>query len=91
MIGFAYAIFIYKLIDTAPIVIDIVPRDVDVFFDILDTFGALPGVIGVALTGMANSYELAFAVAGGLAVFGGMVFFCLVPAKSGSIKNPPWQ
>lgn len=62
----------------APNVLDIAPRYADVLFGILNTFGSLPGVIGVALTGIlvqaTQSYNSAFGIAGVLALMGGSVF-----------------
>jgi len=62
----------------APNVLDIAPRYADVLFGILNTFGSLPGVIGVALTGIlvqvTRSYDSAFGIAGILALSGGLVF-----------------
>lgn len=62
----------------APNVLDIAPRFADVLFGILNTFGSLPGVIGVALTGVlvqaTRSYDAAFMISGAMALSGGLVF-----------------
>lgn len=62
----------------APNVLDIAPRYADVLFGILNTFGSIPGVIGVALTGIliqaTGAYDSVFWIAGTLALSGGLVF-----------------
>jgi len=69
----------------APNVLDIAPRYADVLFGILNTFGSLPGVIGVALTGVlvqvSRSYDSTFLIAGVLAVSGGLVFLLFGTGK----------
>lgn len=69
----------------APNVLDIAPRYADVLFGILNTFGSLPGVIGVALTGLlvqaTQSYDSAFGIAGVLALLGGTIFLLFGTGK----------
>lgn len=49
-------------------VFDLAPRYAHVLFSVMNTFGSLPGLIGVALTGLlvelTRSYDAAFALAG---------------------------
>lgn len=72
----AFLAFAYS--SHAPNVFDITPRHAHVMFSVMNTFGSLPGIIGVALTGVmvqvTGSYEGAFAVAGVLAWAGAAVY-----------------
>ena len=74
----------------APNVFDIAPGYAHVLFSVMNSFGSLPGIIGVALTGIivqaTGSYEAAFTVAGVLALVGALAYLVwgtgrqLVPA-----------
>lgn len=61
-----------------PNVFDLAPRHAHVLYSILNTFGSLPGIFGVGLTGMlidaTASYDVALALAGGLAWLGAAVY-----------------
>ncbi len=69
----------------APNVLDIAPRYGDILFGILNTFGSLPGIIGVALTGIlvqsTGSYDQALGVSGVMAIIGGIVFLLFGTGK----------
>lgn len=62
----------------APNVFDLAPRYGEVLFAVLNTFGSLPGVIGVALTGLltqlTGSFNAALTVSAVLAMLGAVVF-----------------
>ena len=58
--------------------LDIAPRHADILWGISNTAGTLPGIIGVAATGMlldlTGSYTATFIVAAGISVFGAIVW-----------------
>ena len=58
--------------------LDIAPRHADILWGISNTAGTLPGIIGVAATGMlldlTGSYNATFIVAAGISVFGAIVW-----------------
>jgi len=61
-----------------PNVFDLAPQHAGVMFGILNTVGSLPGLIGIAVTGVlvdvTGSFDGSLVLAGGLAVFGGIVY-----------------
>jgi len=61
-----------------PNVFDIAPKFAEVVFSILNTFGTLPGLVGVALTGwlvdVTQSYDSTLVLAAGLSLAGGLVY-----------------
>ncbi len=69
----------------APNVLDIAPRYADVLFGILNTFGSLPGIIGVSLTGVllqtTQSFDAPLAVAGVLALAGSCIYLLFGTAE----------
>lgn len=58
--------------------LDIAPRYADVLMGITNTAGTIPGIIGVALTGVlvdaTGTYSVAFALAAGINIFGAIVW-----------------
>jgi len=71
MLGFTWAGF-------APNYLDIAPRHADVLFSITNTAGTLPGIIGVAATGLlldlTGSYTATFVLAASVNVLGAAVW-----------------
>jgi ACS family sodium-dependent inorganic phosphate cotransporter len=65
--------------------LDVAPRHADVLFAITNTAGTLPGVFGVALTGvlldLTGSYDATFWVAAGILVFGAIVWLVFGTGK----------
>jgi MFS transporter, ACS family, solute carrier family 17 (sodium-dependent inorganic phosphate cotransporter), other len=61
-----------------PNVFDIAPRYADVLFSILNTFGTVPGIVGVWLTGLlvqaTHSFDSSLGLAGALTLLGGTVY-----------------
>jgi ACS family sodium-dependent inorganic phosphate cotransporter len=58
--------------------LDVAPKHADILFSITNIGGTIPGIVGVALTGMlvdvTGSYSAAFVVAAGINVFGAIVW-----------------
>jgi ACS family sodium-dependent inorganic phosphate cotransporter len=58
--------------------LDVAPKHADVLFSITNIGGTLPGIIGVALTGLlvdlTGGYTATFVVAAGINVFGALVW-----------------
>lgn len=69
----------------APNVFDLAPRYGEVLFSVLNTFGALPGIIGVAVTGLlvqrTHSFDSALVSAAVLAILGSLVFLKIGTAQ----------
>jgi ACS family sodium-dependent inorganic phosphate cotransporter len=65
--------------------LDVAPRHADVLFAITNSAGTLPGVFGVALTGvlldLTGSYDATFWVAAGILVFGAIVWLLFGTGK----------
>ena len=78
LLAFAYS-------GAAPNVLDIAPRFGGVVFGIMNTLGTLPGIIGVALTGLivetTGSYDAVLLVAAIISIVGAGVFLIFGSAK----------
>ena len=58
--------------------LDIAPRHADVLYGVTNTFGTIPGIVGVAATGwlldLTGSYTATFVVAAGVNIVGALVW-----------------
>jgi ACS family sodium-dependent inorganic phosphate cotransporter len=58
--------------------LDVAPRYAGVLLGITNTAGTIPGIIGVFITGylveQTGSFDVAFALASGIFIFGAVVF-----------------
>jgi ACS family sodium-dependent inorganic phosphate cotransporter len=68
----------FSIAGSAPNCFDIAPQYADVIWGISNTFATIPGIVGVAATGLlvqsTGSYAAAFALTASIAVVGGVVF-----------------
>lgn len=69
----------------APNVFDLAPRYGEVLFSVLNTFGALPGIVGVSVTGLlvelTHSFDAALLTAAALAMAGALIFLAFGSAQ----------
>ena len=69
----------------APAALEMAPRHSDILWSISNTFGTIPGIIGVAVTGwlvgISGTYVAAFALAAGVHVAGAVVWLLFGTAK----------
>ena len=69
----------------APAVIEIAPKHSDVLWSVTNTFGTIPGIIGIAITGwlvgVTGTYLAAFALAATIHVIGMLVWLFFGTAK----------
>jgi len=69
----------------APNLLEIAPRYADVMIGITNTFGTLPGIIGVIVTGwlvdLTGTYASAFALAAGVNIFGAVVWLAFATGE----------
>ncbi|MFT4581962.1 MAG: ACS family sodium-dependent inorganic phosphate cotransporter [Gammaproteobacteria bacterium] len=65
--------------------LDVAPRYADVLLGITNTAGTIPGIIGVFITGylveQTGSFDVAFALAAGIFIFGAAVFLLFATGK----------
>ena len=65
--------------------LDVAPRYADVLLGITNTAGTIPGIIGVFITGYlvekTGSFDVAFALASGIFLFGAVVFLLFATGK----------
>jgi ACS family sodium-dependent inorganic phosphate cotransporter len=65
--------------------LDVAPRYADVLLGITNTAGTIPGIIGVLITGylveQTGSFDVAFALASGIFIFGAVVFLIFSTGK----------
>ncbi len=65
--------------------LDVAPRYADVLLGITNTAGTIPGIIGVFITGylveQTGSFDVAFALASGIFIFGAVVFLLFATGK----------
>jgi MFS transporter, ACS family, solute carrier family 17 (sodium-dependent inorganic phosphate cotransporter), other len=65
--------------------LDVAPRYADVLLGITNTAGTIPGIFGVFITGylveQTGSFDVAFALAAGIFIFGAVVFLLFATGK----------
>ena len=68
-----------------PAYLDIAPRDSSVLFAFGNTFGTLPGIVGVAITGwlidLTGTYSAAFVLTAAVSAVGALMFGFLADAR----------
>ena len=83
VVALAFLSFVYA--GVVPYLMDIAPEHSDILYGFTNTFGTLPGIIGIAIAGWlvqtTGTYDSVFALTAGIQIVGGLVFLFICRAE----------